>query len=158
MFLSWRKKTKISEIKEGQDAVVQGRVVAVREISATGSGTKCVYFSAMLELFTTGTRGRGRKMWIPQSAEERCSGFFVDDGSAKIWVTEQANALQVQGGAEETGSIGKKGNQRFFVRTIRSGDTVRIRGIASKPKGSEPAKTFVLRPGKKGRLEVLVRK
>ncbi len=157
MFLRLRRKTPITNIEIGVEAVVEGTVIARNELTLRGSETRCVYFDRLTESFEVGPRGRGRKMWVPKNMERKCSGFFVSDGKAQVWVTSNVDGLQVSGGKQEAGMIGKKGRQRYQAQFIQAGDTIRVRGLVTKPKGADPHDGFVLRADKKGRLGILVR-
>jgi hypothetical protein len=156
MFSIFFKKTPISKLEEGKGALIEGEVVAREELSLSGSGTKCVYYDKMNESFEHGQRGRGRRMWVPTNMEKRSAGFFVKDESGRVWVVGDTDALDVQGGKRESGTIGKGNRKRYLAQMVQNGDKVRVKGLVSKPKGSEPADSLVIRPGAKGRLTVRV--
>ncbi|MCP4600928.1 MAG: hypothetical protein GY847_10435 [Proteobacteria bacterium] len=156
MFRWFKSKTQVSDLLEGAEVAVEGRVVSRNELTLSGSKTRCVYYDKLNESFEVGARGRGRKMWVPKNLERRCAGFFVDDGSGQVWVTSDTEGLRVDGGKQESGAIGKKGSQRYSAQIIQNGDLVRIKALVSQPRGADPAHGFVLRPTKKG-LKVTVR-
>ncbi|MCK9461644.1 MAG: hypothetical protein M0R80_18600 [Proteobacteria bacterium] len=159
MFLWLKKRTKIEALREGEERVVEGRVVPAKEIGVPGTQLKCVYYHLLVDKWDRGARGKGRKMWIPISAEERAVGFFLEDGTGRAWVAADDKRLAAAGGAEEAGTYGKKGTQRFIARLVRAGDVVRVRAIVDAPKGAEPGDVLVLRAGgEKDRLEILFRK
>jgi hypothetical protein len=154
-----KRKTKVEKLKQGEERVVEGRVIARRELGVPGTQIKCVYYFQHVDKWDRGDRGRGRKAWYPVNAEEKAEGFFLDDGSGRVWVAADDPRIAVSGGAEEMGPLGKKGKQRFIARLIRNGDVVRARGIVDAPKAAEPGDVLVLRAGgKKDRLEILFRK
>jgi len=154
----FRRRTRVADLEVGREQVVRGRVVAGKEMSAPGSGTKCAFCETLLESFEVGARGRGRRMWLPKGMERRCDGFFVDDGSGRVWVRGDVGAIALRGGAQESGLMGKKGRQRYTGRLIRSGDVVEVRGVVSRPKGGEPGEALALAPGRKGRLDIWFRR
>jgi len=158
MFLRFRKKTKISELVEGTLAVVEGKVVAKDLLMAPGSKTKCVHYEVMIETFGTGSRARGRAMWIPEKFDQRFTGFFVEDESGKVWVADDIEELIVDGARQEAGIIGKSGRERYMGRVVCEGDQVRVRGMVAKGRKSDPADVPVLRANEKGKAEVLVKK
>ena len=156
MFSIFRKKTPVSSLKADKEAIVQGEVVAREEMSLPNSGTKCVFYEKMNESFIQGARGRGRRMWVPQNMEKRFVGFFVRDASGKVWVAADTDAIDVQGGKQESGFLGKGQKKRYFAKLIISGDKVVVRGVASEPKAAEPADCMVIRPDAKGRIVVKI--
>jgi hypothetical protein len=159
VFLWLKGRTKIESLKEGDERIVEGRVVPRREIGVPGTQLKCVYYYQHIDKWDRGARGRGRKMWIPVDAQEKAEGFFLEDATGSCWIAADDRRLAVSGGAEETGPLGKKGTQRFIARLIRKGDVVRVRGVVAKPIAAEPGDLLVLRAGgKKDRLEILFRK
>jgi hypothetical protein len=159
MFLWLKRKTSISALRDGDERIVEGRVVPKREIGVPGTQLKCVFYSQHVDKWDRGARGKGRKMWIPVNAEEKGEGFFLDDGTGRVWVAADDPRIDVTGGAEEAGPLGKKGKHRFFARLIRGGDVIRVRGVASAPRAAEPGDVLVLRAGgKKDRLEILFRR
>ena len=124
-----------------------------------GTQIKCVYYYQHVDTWERGARGRGRKMWIPVNAAQKAEGFFLDDGTGRVWVAADDPRLAVTGGAEEMGPLGKKGKQRFIARLVRDGDVIRVLGIVDSPKAAEPGNLLVLRAGgKKDHLEILFRK
>jgi hypothetical protein len=159
VFLWLKGKTKIEALQEGELCVVEGRVVADRELGVPGTQLKCVYYHQIVDKWDRGERGRGRKMWIPIHADEKAEAFTVEDATGRVWIAADAKSLDVSGAAEELGPYGKKGNQRFIARLIRVGDVVRVRGVVGKPMAAEPGELLVMRPGgKKQRLEILFKK
>ena len=157
MFLRFKKKTPISRLSEGVEAVVKGQVVGENKLTLSGSQTRCVYYDKISESFEHGPRGRGRRMWVPKNMEMRCSGFFIEDASGRVWVDGNTEGFDVQGGIQESGTLGKGHRKRYMAQMIRSGDKVIIGGLVSKPKASEPADLLVLRPNAKGLLKIIVR-
>jgi hypothetical protein len=158
MFLSLRKRTRIAELVEGDERVIEGKVVAERELTLPNTKHKCVWYYQLLESLEVGPRGRGRRMWVPKNLQVNSDGFYVEDETGRAWIDAGNEGAEVSGGVEEAGPIGKKGRQRFLARMIRDGDVVRVRGLVAKPKGAEPGDVQVMRPGRKGRLEILFRK
>lgn len=156
MFSLFRRKTRISELAPGAEVTVEGRVSVPEPIAVPGAGLRCACFFVLNEAWQQGARGRGRKMWVPTGAQNRCGGFFVDDGSGRVWIAPcEGAALDLAGGAEHAGALGKKGTGRYLARVVGEGATVRVRGEVSRPKASEPGEGLVLRPGgKRGVLHV----
>ncbi len=156
MFSLFRKKTPTSELQVGAEVVVEGEVVAQNELSLSGTGTKCVYYEKLNESFEVGARGRGRKMWVPKNLERRCAGFYLDDGSGRVWVRNDTDGVEVVGGKQESGVVGKKGRTRFTAQLVQNGDRVRLQGAVDEPKGADPAGGLVIKPNKKGFLKIKV--
>jgi hypothetical protein len=65
--------------------------------------------------------------------------------------------VELRGGKQEAGTVGKKGRSRYQAQYFQDGDRVRIAGRSREPRGADPADTLVLGPGNKGRLVILVR-
>jgi hypothetical protein len=157
MFLRFARKTKVGELREGGEVVVEGKVAVDRTLTVPASATKCVYYDILNESFETGSRGRGRKMWVPKHAEQKITGFFVDDGTGRVWVAVDNSTADVRGGRTELGVIGKKGNARYIARIVQEGFVVRVKGLADKARAAEPG-GVVLRPCAKGKVIVLVKR
>lgn len=158
MFLSWRKAQRIGSLAPGKDAIVEGSAAASKgDIAAPGSGTRCVILESLGESFEIGPRGRGRRMWVPKSLDKRSAGFFVDDGTGKVWIPSDTEGVELIKGRQEVAVAGKKGYQRYLTSMICAGDTVRVAGSVDQPKKSEPADCLVIRPDKKGRVRVILR-
>ncbi len=155
MFLRFRRKTRISELHEGLDAVIEGRVVADKELALPGAGTRCVFYEMSTESYGVGARGRGRAMWLPEKFEAKCAEFHVEDQSGRVLVKGGAENLSVSGLRRVSGPLGKR--RRYFARIMQQGDIVRIRGTVSGPVPSGPADVLVIGPNSKGKLEILVR-
>lgn len=158
MFLSLKKRTKIAELAEGEERVVEGIANARKELTVPGTKIKCVWYYLLSEAFEHGPRGRGRRMWVPKNLQVSSDGFFVEDDTGQVWIDAGAKGAEVSGGVEESGMIGKKGRQRYLARVIRAGDRIRVRGAVARPKGAEPGDNLVLRPDRKGKLEILFRR
>ena len=157
MFLKLKRRTDVGNLAQGDDRVVEGKVVAAREMTVPGTSTKCVFYFHLTEAWQHGPRGRGRKMWVPQNVRQKCEGFYLEDGTGRVWIAGDGETMDVQGGAEESGPIGKKGKGRYLARMIRVGDVVRVRGIVDNPRGAEPGDVLVMRPTKKGVLQIVFR-
>ncbi len=157
MFLSLRRKTKISDITKGNTVVVEGTVRASREMALPGEGTKCVYYEMLVETYRKGARGNGRPLWFPEKLDRKLSGFFVNDGSGEIFVEVPAEQVLLQGGFQTGGTLDKKGRRRFSARVIREGDMVRLRGSAKASTASVPGDVVVIESDKKGRLEIIAK-
>jgi len=158
MFLSLKKRTPIADLAEGEERVIEGKVAAKRDLTVPGTKLKCVWYYVLSESFEVGARGRGRRMWVPKNLQVKSDGFFIEDESGSVWVDAGCEGAEVSGGYEESGPIGKKGRQRYLARVIRVGDVVRVKGAASRSTGAEPGDTLVMRPGRKGKLEILYRR
>ena len=154
MFLSLRKRTKISSVQMGDTVTVEGIVRAVQESTLPGDGTPCVYYELMTEVYKKGERGTGRPLWFPEKMERKCNGFLLGDGSGEIFVECLAEQVRMNGGRSTKGILDKKGRRRFSARLIREGDKLRVRGIAGSPSASNSPNTLCLGPDKKGRMEM----
>ena len=158
MFFRFAKSTKIAALTRDAVQTVTGSVVVPKTLKIPGTDIECACFWMMTEAWKQPARKKGRKMWMPQDARQGCNGFFVEDETGKVWVGDNADALDIVGGWENGGLIGKKGTQRFVSRCIKAGDMVKIRGTVTSPKGAEPAEGLVLRPDAKGFVTVLQKK
>jgi hypothetical protein len=157
MFLRFRRRTAISDLAEGCEAVIEGKVTAKTPLKVPHAGVPCVFFDVFMESYGVGARGRGRPLWLPVRAEVKCSGFFVEDETGKVWVAGDERSYSVSGCRQKAGIIGKSGRQRYVAKYFQEGDVVRIRGAISKPVKGQPPDVLVMAPGRKGRLEILVR-
>lgn len=158
MFLNLQRAKKISSLTTDKVQVISGRVVAPEEVTVPGTNIRCACYWMLTEAWKTGARGRGRKMWVPAGTKTGNNGFFVENGTEKIWVCNTIDGLDIRNGWNDSGLIGKKGNQRFISRAIKNGDTIKIRGTISHPKGAEPAETLVVRPDAKGFISIIQKK
>jgi hypothetical protein len=135
------------------EVTVEGRVSAPEPITVPGAGVRCACFFVLNEAWQQGARGRGRKMWVPTGAQNKCGGFFLDDGTGRVWIAAcEGNELDLAGGTERSGELGRKGTGRYSARLVGDGALVRVRGAVSRPKASEPGDGLVLRPGGKRRV------
>lgn len=126
--LRFARRTPVAEAQSGV-VVVEGRVVADDKlIPVTGSDTRCVFLDVSFENFQTGSRGRGRPMWVPKEAAEQIVGFFVQDDSGRVWVHADRADTEVRGGRRERGTTGKKATSRYVARFVAPGDVVRVKG------------------------------
>jgi hypothetical protein len=155
--LRFARRTPIAKA-EGGIAVIEGRVVPSEKlIPITGSDTRCVFLDVSFENFQTGSRGRGRAMWVPQEASEQIVGFFVEDDSGRVFVQADRATTEVRGGRRERGTTGKKATSRYVARYLAPGDVVRVKGeVAPTPKRSLGDR--VVRAAKGGRMIVLFRR
>jgi len=158
MFFRFRKPVRVADLAEGRESIVEGKVVSKTELTMIGSGKKCVYYDMLLESFGSGPRGAGRALWMPVRAETKTNGFFVDDGTGKVWVAADPESFDVSGARKEGGFLNKLGNQRYQASLIEPGDTVRVLGAVDKPGRKEPNEGLVLRCTAKGKIKILVRK
>ncbi len=158
MFLRFRRPTPAAEVAEGAAAIVEGQITAKTELAVPEGGPRCVWYDALYEAFGSGSRG-GRLLWMPERAETKCAGFFVEDASGKVWVPEDAAPhLDVRGGRRAGGPVGKDGRKRYVAHYLQAGDTVRLHGQVGRATGrKEPPGVRVLRPFEGGKLVVLVR-
>ena len=156
MFLSLRRRTKISSVHPGDTVTIVGTVRADRESTLPGDGTPCVYYELMTEVYRKGDRGSGRPLWFPEKMERKCNGFFLCDGTGEIFVECPADQVRMSGGHSTAGLLDKKGRRRFSARSILEGDKVRVRGIAAPPSASNGPETLCLGPDKKGKMEMAV--
>lgn len=160
LLLKLKKRTDVSALEDGAQVVVEGRISAPREMTVPGTQIRCLAYWLLTEAWQHGARGRGRKMWVPSNQQLRTEGFYLDDGTGKVWICglEAENGLDLIGGVASSGPMGKKGKARYMCRTISTGDLVRVQGSVGHPKGSEPGETLVVRPGAKGLMKVMLRK
>ena len=156
MFLSLRKRTKISSIHTGDIVTIEGTVRPDRVSTLPGDGTPCVYYELMTEVYKKGERGSGRPLWFPETMERKGNGFFLSDDTGEIFVDCRAEQIRMAGGHRTAGKMGKKGHRRFSARLIREGDKVRVRGIAGPSAASIGSPPLSLGPDKKGRMEMSV--
>ncbi|HUT76944.1 MAG TPA: hypothetical protein VM285_04620 [Polyangia bacterium] len=153
MFSLFTKKRKVSDLQLDAEVTVEGRVAAPESVSVPGAGIRCACYFVLNEAWQHGTRGRGRKMWVPTGAHNKCGGFFLDDGTGRVWVAAcEGNELDLAGGTGQVGELGKKGTGRYLARIVADGARVRVRGVVSRPKASEPGEGLVIRPGGKRRV------
>lgn len=158
MFLRFRKRTDAASLQEGAVAVVEGTVEAEKTLMSPGSNKPCVFYDVLVEGFGTGKGGRGRGLWNIERMEQKMLGFFVADGSGKVWISDEADILEVDGGRDEAGVAPNRPNVRYKCRTIAEGDVIRVRGVVSKARKYEPKGFLVIRPFEDRRIEMLVRK
>lgn len=148
----------MGEVVEGGTAIVEGRVVAKSELAVPEGGQRCVWYDALVESFSSGSRG-GRLLWMPERAEARCAGFYLEDETGRLWVPEDARPFDVSGARRVAGPVGREGTKRYVAHYLQAGDTLRIQGRVDKPVGrKEPAGVLVLRPKDDGRLVVIVQR
>ena len=157
VFLRFARRTPIAKLGAGQTAVIEGRVVADKTLSVPGSDTRPIYFDMVVETYTTGSRGRGRPMWIPSKAEEQVVPFVIEDESGRAWIAAELPATHMKGGWRQTATTGKKGTSRFVARFIAPGDVVRVRGQVTAARKTEGA-PLALRGGERAPLVVLFRR
>jgi hypothetical protein len=158
MFLRFRRPTPTADLAEGATAIVEGKITAKSEVAVPEGGPKCVWYDALFEAFSSGSRG-GRLLWMPERSEAKCAGFFVEDAAGKVWVPEDAaQHFDVRGAKRASGPVGKDGTKRYVAHYLQAGDTVRLQGRVTKATGrKEPPGVRVLRPLEGGKLVVLVR-
>jgi hypothetical protein len=154
MFLSFRRKKKVSALCTGETAVVEGKVRAVQQLSLPGPGTKCVYYELLVETYKKGERGGGRPLWFPERSERRCTGFYINDGTGEVYVDCSAEKVIMNGGYEIVGMLDSKGRKRFSSRIVREGDTVRLRGAVTESSGRISKEILSIIPDRKGRIEM----
>jgi hypothetical protein len=153
MFSLFTRKTRVGDLQAGAEATVEGRVSVPEPIAVPGAGLRCACFFVLNEAWQQGARGRGRKMWVPTGAQNKCGGFFLDDGTGRVWIAACEGAeFDLAGGEERSGELGKKGAGRYSARIVADGARVRVHGAVSRPKGAEPAAGLVIRPGGKRRV------
>jgi hypothetical protein len=158
MFLRFRKRTRIADLAEDRVVVIEGEVSGKKELALPHAGTPCVYFEMITEAYRVAARGRGRPLWLPDGFDRKCSGFFLEDGTGRVWVRAEAEAIDLTGGTRTSDTVGRKGKRRYTAAMLRTGDLVRLRGTVTKPKKYEPEDVLVIAPDAKGRIEILVRR
>ena len=156
MFLKWRRKTPVSRLTEGRKAVVKGEVVAADTVALPITGTRCVFYDLVVEVYKKGPRGRGRPLWMPLNAERRCTGFFVDDGDGRVWVEANPDAIIITNGYHEAGEVPRHEFRRFSAWMLTEKSKVIVRGVVSKSGKREPAESMVLRADEQKVIEILV--
>lgn len=157
MFLRLARKTKVANLEVGKDSIIEGTVVASSLLTLPGSGTQCVYYDVLNEVFRRGARGAGRKMWLARSVYQKLAGFFLKDDTGQVWVTADGPEVRTSKAAVESGLLGTKATARYSARLVRDGAMVRIRGRVDEPRRGEPKDGLVIRPGAKGWLDIFVR-
>jgi len=150
MFGLFARVRKIADLKADSEVIVQGKLVADKLTTVPGTDIRCAFFWMMTEIWDRITPGRGRKMWIPQESRQGTSGFYLDDGTGRVWISAEPLKTELRGGWSDGGPVGKKGTARYLARTLKEGDTVRATGTVTGAKSHEPGTVMVLRPGKKG--------
>ncbi len=128
----------------GHSVIVAGTVTARSEVTFTPSGDKAVWFSATYESQGRGDRG-SRNLWMFDHLDRQQSGFFIDDGTGRLYVPVQPTQLDIRGGHHLHGEIGRTGKDRYSAYLLREGDSLRLHGVVDKPSGKEPRDTLVLR-------------
>lgn len=154
-WLRFVRRTPAARLKVGL-AVVEGRVWSEKPLVFSGSESRPIYFDRSVESFTTGSRGRGRPMWIPSAAEEQITPFSLEDETGRLWVAAERAAVRVAGGHREVGTFGKTNRSRYVARLILPGDRVRVRGWVDQARKGEP-NGLVLRARPGQVLEILFR-
>ncbi len=157
MFFRFRRKTKICDLTDGQEAVIEGTVKALgRPLAIPKTTIRCVYYDVLYEAFEKGARGIGRKMWVAKSSAQETAKFVIDDGSEKIEVHLGGGVVNASGTPFEQGPAGKR--KRFVAQYIPEGSVLRLGGLVdtSKKRGRKNEHIFV--PDAKGVLRVHVKK
>ncbi len=158
MFLSLRRKTRISDLKPGKVVVIEGEILSNNELSLPGTGTRCVYFDMVTEVYKKGPRGKGRPLWLPLKADRRCAGFMVGEGNEEVWICDDVQAIIVNNGVHEAGQPPKKEFRRYSACMLQKGNRVKIRGLVDEPRQGEPSGVLVIRPTRRDIIEILRRK
>jgi hypothetical protein len=153
LMLRFARTTPAAEARAGR-VVVEGRVVADRTCPLAFSPSRPVWFEMTVEAYQSGSRGRGRPMWIPQQAEEKIVPFSVEDGTGRVRVAAEQGGYRVGGARREVGQAGQKGNRRYVAQIIAVGDVVRVRGVADPGEDG----SAVLRATPEQPLEILLRR
>jgi len=156
MFLKWRKKTPISRLVEGRMATVQGEIVASETLTLPITGTRCVFYDLLVEVYKKGPRGQGRPLWMPLNVERRCNGFYVDDGEGRVWVEGKPEAFFIKNCDHEAGEVPKHEFRRFSAWMLKDKRRIIVRGVVSKPEKGEPKDTLVLRADAGNIIEILM--
>jgi len=156
MFSFLWKKTRLADLIVTADATVEGRVVSRRELNVPGTTHRCVWYECVVDAFTRGSRGAGRKMWIPEGIDSRGDDFIVEEAGGRVLVAPGDVRLEVSGGRTVAGPLDQKGTRRYVARILESGARVRVRGAVTAARGAEPGELLVIRPDARGRLRVVV--
>jgi hypothetical protein len=149
---------KTDELQEGARCSVTGVVACDKQITVPGTQHKCAFYWVLTEVWDHGARGRGRKMWIPEKAEQGCAEFWIEDDKGKVLVENKPVETELKGGWSETGLIGKKGKHRYTARLIKPGDTVKVTGVVTPLKRGKAEISFSLAPSEKRALVLKVKK
>ncbi len=150
-FFRFRRTNQVASLKPGDVAIIEGVISPKTELSLPHTQDKCVFYSRTVEAFKISERA-GRKLWLAEHYERQASGFFVDDGTGRVYVPAQPSVTEFSGGHTVIGNIDRSGEKRFFANVIRGGDRIRIHGTLDTPSGKEPKDTLVLRPAPTGIL------
>ncbi len=154
LFFRFRKTTAISGLAAGQAAIVEGRVVAKTQLSMPHTREHGVFFAVTESSFRLADRG-GRKLWLVDAFEQEQVGFWVEDGTGRVWVPSQPRALTVRGAPLLQGELSR--SRRWSGQLIREGDRVRLHGVPQTPSGKEPKDCLALHAPSGGVMTVLVR-
>ena len=156
LFFRFRKTSPISSLEPGTVVIIEGTVVPKTELSLRGTGDKCVFYALTQESFRLSERG-GRKLWLVDQYEQQASGFYLDDGTGKLYIPIQPVVMDMRGGHVVTADIGGAGQKRIYARIVRGKDRLRLHGTIDKPYGKEPSDSLVLRPAPDGKILGLAR-
>ncbi|MBT9559222.1 MAG: hypothetical protein IV100_24525 [Myxococcales bacterium] len=135
----------------GSSVIVSGTVSARTEVTFGPSGDKAIWYSATYESQGRGDRG-SRNLWMFDHLDRQQGGFFIDDGTGRIYVPVQPTQMDIRGGHHVYGEIGRTGKERYSTYLLRDGDSLRLHGVVDKPSGKEPRDTLVLRAAEGGVL------
>ncbi len=158
MFMALKSPKKIGSLSKGSVHIVQGKVVAEKEVVIPGTSISCAAYWMMTEAWKRPARGKGRKMWIPVDVKQSNPGFFVEDSTGRVWIEHNDDALDIRKGREEGGRLGKKETSRFIARTIKNGDIIKIKGTIDNSNNKEVKDILVIRPDKKGLISIILKK
>jgi hypothetical protein len=137
--------TPVSQLRSGDRAKVTGRVVVRERLLSPFGGRICAYWTAGI-----GERA-DTNMWTVRAEQREGRGFWVDDGTARVWVdaegetiplrrevvgylrreddpSPQVAAAFVALGNERTRLFGVKHDLQFSEATLDQGEEVSVSG------------------------------
>ena len=147
------KKTPIADLVVGEMKTLKGVVQSRQRLTVPPSGTDCVYYYLLQEVYKTGDRGRGRPLWFVEKREAKCAEFALSDGTGTIVVRSRGEDVKISGTHEEMGNVKNNRKRRYSAQLIIPGDEIIVRGqVASTEKKDE----LVVTPPPNGLLKIAV--
>lgn len=156
--LGFSKRKRIVDLVHGEIASVEGVVVSENDLVLL-TGTPCVYFAVLQEVYRVGPRGRGRPLWYCESYHVECDGILLSDDTDKVWIaSEDRRRIFVKNALQEMGRVRGRKNRRFTARFICKGDRLVVKGVVSQSSLWEPANVFMLSAPAGKDLQIVVKK
>ncbi len=153
LFFRFRRTTPVAKLTVGQPAIVEGKVVAKTWVTLPYAEQKGVFYALTQSTFRLSERG-GRRLWLVESFDQQQSGFWVEDGTGRLYVPIQPRHFNVRGGVMLQGDVSP--TRRWSAQLIKEGDRIRVYGTPDKPSGKEPKENLALRPSPEQAIQVLI--